>query len=116
VCRPVQWKGQRVRALNPLAKEDAAWLAAVNRAEFLLHGFRNRDHAALLHSSGRVSAEEQRRRSSRITRKLRMLRAHGLIKKIPHTHRYQLTEQGRTIITALLAAQKANTSQLLNAA
>lgn len=116
VCRAVTWKGHRVRALNPLAKEDAALLAAVNRGEFLLHGFRNRDLAALLYSSGRVSAEERRRRSSTITRKLRMLRAHGLIKKIPHTHRYQLTEQGRTIITALLAAQQANTSQLLTAA
>jgi len=116
VCRPVRWKGQRVRALNPLAKEDAALLAAVNRGEFLLHGFRNRDLVPLLHSSGRVSAEEQRRRSSRVTRQLRMLRAHGLIKKIPHTHRYQLTKQGRTIVAALLAAQKANTTQLLKAA
>jgi hypothetical protein len=116
VCRPVHWKGQRVRALNPLAQQDAALLAAVNRGEFLLHGFRNRDLVALLHSPGRVSAEEQRRRSSSITRKLRMLRAHSLIKKIAHTHRYQLTKQGRTIITALLAAQKANTTQLLKAA
>ena len=116
LCRPVQWKGGRVRALNPLAKEDAALLAAVNRGEFLLHGFRNRDLVALLHSSGRASAQERRRRSSSVTRKLRMLRAHGLIRKIPHTHRYQLTEQGRTIITALLAARQANTSQLLKAA
>lgn len=116
VCRPVQWKGGRVRALNPLAKEDAALLAAVNRGEFLLHGFRNRDLVPLLYSSGRVSTQERRRRASRVTRKLRMLRAHGLIKKIPHTHRYQLTEHGRTIITALLAAQQANTSQLLKAA
>jgi len=116
VCRPVRWKGQRVRALNPLAKEDAALLAAVNRGEFLLHGFRNRDLVALLYSSARVSADEGRRRSSRVTRQLRLLRAHGLIKKVSHTHRYQLTEHGHTIITALLAARQANTSQLLNAA
>jgi hypothetical protein len=116
VCRPVHWKGHRVRALNPLAKHDAALLAAVNRGEFLLHGFRNRDLVPLLYSSARVSVKEQRRRSSRITRQLRMLRAHGLIKKVPRTHRYQLTEHGRTIITALLAAQQANTSQLLKAA
>lgn len=116
VCRPVTWKAQRVRALNPLANDDAALLTAVNRGEFLLHGFRNRDLAALLYSSRRVPAEEQRRRSAAITRKLRLLRAHGLIKKVPRTHRYQLTESGRTIITALLAARQANTSQLLKAA
>jgi hypothetical protein len=116
VCRPVHWKGRRERALNPLAQQDAALLTAVNQGKFLLHGFRNRDLVALLYSSGRVPAEEQRRRSARVTRQLRLLRAHGLIKKVPHTHRYQLTEHGRTIITALLAARQANTSQLLNAA
>ena len=116
VCRPVTWNAQRVRALNPLANDDAALLAAVHRGEFLLHGFRNRDLAALLYSSRRVSAEEGRRRSAAITRKLRLLRAHGLVKKVSRTHRYQLTESGRTIITALLAARQANTSQLLKAA
>ena len=116
LCRPVTWKGQRVRALNPLAKDDAALLQAVNRGEFLLHGFRNRDLVSLLYSSRRAPHEEQRRRSAAVTRKLRLLRAHRLIKKVPHTHRYQLTEHGRTIITALLAAQQANTSQLLKAA
>jgi hypothetical protein len=116
LCRPVTWKGQRVRALNPLAKDDAALLQAVNRGEFLLHGLRNRDLVSLLYSSRRAPHEEQRRRSAAVTRKLRLLRAHRLIKKVPHTHRYQLTEHGRTIITALLAAQQANTSQLLKAA
>jgi len=33
------------------------------------------------------------------------LRAHGLIAKVPKTHRYQLTDQGRTSISALLAAR-----------
>ena len=116
LCQPVTWKGQRVRALNPLAKEDAALLAAVHRGEFLLHGFRNRDLVGLLYSSARVSTEERRRRSSRVTRQLRLLRAHGLVKKVPHTHRYQLTELGHTAITALLAARQANTTQLLKAA
>jgi len=116
VSQAVTWKGQRVRALNPLAKDDAALLQAVNRGEFLLHGFRNRDLVALLYSSRRVPRQEQRRRSASVTRKLRLLRAHSLIKKVPHTHRYQLTEHGRTIITALLAARQANTSQLLKAA
>jgi hypothetical protein len=41
-----------------------------------------------------------------------MLRAHGLIKKVPKTHRYVLTDQGRTTIIALLAAQKADTKKL----
>src|SRR5258708_28010050 len=41
--RPATWKGRSVRALNPLAPEDVALLEAVNRGEFMVAGFRNRD-------------------------------------------------------------------------
>jgi DNA-binding HxlR family transcriptional regulator len=34
------------------------------------------------------------------------------MKKIPHTHRYQLTAKGRQIITALLAACHVDVEQL----
>jgi hypothetical protein len=37
---------------------------------------------------------------------------HGLIQKVPKTHRYQLTPRGRTTITALLIAKQANVQQL----
>jgi hypothetical protein len=39
-------------------------------------------------------------------------RAHGLIKKIPRTHRYLLTAEGRTAIAALLAARQASPRRL----
>ena len=44
-----------------------------------------------------------------------MLRAHGLIKKIPRTHRYLLTETGVKAITAILSARQASVSQLVAA-
>ena len=47
-----------------------------------------------------------------VTRRLALLRAHGLLKKIPHTHRYHLTTKGRQIVTALLAACDADVEQL----
>jgi hypothetical protein len=50
-----------------------------------------------------------------VTRKLRLLRAHGLLDKVPHTL-YVVTEQGREAITALLAARNASTQQLLGGA
>jgi hypothetical protein len=37
---------------------------------------------------------------------------HGLIQKVPKTHRYQLTTRGRTTITALLIAKQADVQQL----
>jgi hypothetical protein len=115
VCRPVRWRGRRVRALNPLAEQDASLLQAVSRGEFLINGFRNRDIRPLLHGVA-PNKREQRRQAAAVTRHLRLLRAHGLIQKVPKTHRYQLTEQGKKTISALLAARTSNIEELIKAA
>jgi len=83
----------------------------VNRGEFVLAGFRNRDLRQLLFP-GRHTAAQQQRQSASITRQLRLLRAHGLIKKVTGSHRYQLSNLGRRIITALLAARAADVEAL----
>jgi hypothetical protein len=112
VCEPVVWQGKRARALNPLAAQDARLLEAVNRGEFAINGFRNKDLRALLFTKPPKNKAEECRRSAAITRKLRLLRAHGLIHKIPKTHRYQLSPLGRDVINALLAARQASTAKL----
>jgi len=111
--KPCQFGKQRVRALHPFSAEDHALLVAVNRGEFALNGLRNRDLQAILfehHAS--LSPAEKRRRSARISRLLRLLRAHGLIQKVPRTHRYQVTTNGRLIITAILTADRASIAQM----
>ncbi len=111
------WKGRSVRALNPLAPADVELLEAISRGEFLLNGFRNRDLRTLLFAdASSVSPEEAKRQAAKVTRLLRLLRAHGVITKIPKTHRYQLSTAGRSKVTALLAARQASTEQLLKAA
>jgi hypothetical protein len=115
--RRTSWHGRTRRALNPLTGGDSALLAAVNRAEFMVQGFRNRDLRALLFAEQAAGdAAEEKRRSTQVTRRLQLLRAHGLIAKVPKTQRYQVTAVGRTAITALLAARQANVKQLLQAA
>jgi len=117
VCKPVTWKGKRARAINPLNHEDAALLEAVSRGEFSLNGFRNRDLRPLLYTAKtRPGPQEIRRQSAAITRKLRLLRAHRLIRKVPHTHRYVVSPTGRRVITALLLARQADTKTLIQAA
>jgi hypothetical protein len=110
-----QWQGRSVRALNPLAPEDVALLEAVSRGEFAISGFRNRDIRAILFGEAN-DQQTAKSRQGKVTRLLRLLRAHGVIVKITKTHRYQLTDKGRTALSALLAARKANTKQLLQAA
>jgi hypothetical protein len=106
---------RRVRALNPWAAADAALLEAVSRHEFLINGLRNRDLHRLLYPEP-AAATIQRRQSAAVTRQLRLLRAHGLIHKVPKTHRYVVSESGRRAITALLAARNASTEQLTGCA
>jgi hypothetical protein len=60
-------------------------------------------------------AAEAKRQSARITRLLTLLRAHELISKVPTTHRYHVTEKGRTTITALSAARQVDTKTLFKA-
>jgi hypothetical protein len=114
--RPTTWKGKRVRALHPLQGPDAALFEAVAGGEFLLNGFRNRNLQGLLFAKAPDTVQEKRRRSAWVSRQIRLLRAHGLIRKVAHENRYLVTKSGRQIITASLAARRASVSQLSKAA
>jgi hypothetical protein len=111
-CQRTTWKGRPARGLRPWRADDAALLAAVARGEFVPSGFRNRDLRPLLFGAAPPTARERARQASRVTRLLRLLRAHALVSRVPKSHRYQLSEGGRITITALLAAQEASTQQL----
>ena len=111
LCGPVRWRGRRWRALNPFSAADGALLEAINRGEFALHGLRNRDLRAVLYP-GQTAPPEQRRQAARVSRRLALLRAHGLLQKVGRTHRYQVTTRGRVVGTALLTARRASVPQL----
>jgi hypothetical protein len=113
VSRPVVHNGQRSRALRLGDPDDLALLQAISRGEFATAGFRNRDLRLLLHPNADPSPEKLRRLSSRVSRRLRLLRAHGVIRKIQKTHRYQLSARGRLLTAALFAAREANIKDLL---
>jgi hypothetical protein len=99
--QPVKRHGRWARPLTPHAPDDAKLLGAIGRGEFTLNGFRNRDLRALLFADAGASPEQQRRNAAAVSRKLALLRAHGLIRKVTGTHRYHLSAQGRIIVTAL---------------
>lgn len=113
--QPCHYGGRRVRALRPFEPDDHALLVTVNRGEFALNGFRNRDLQRLLYAGSHpdsLSPLQRRRRAAAVSRKLRMLRAHGLIHKLPKTHRYQLTTTGRLAISAILTVNQTSMSEL----
>jgi hypothetical protein len=114
VSRPANSRGLRVRALRIGDPADLALLSATARGEFATAGFRNRDLRRILHPAKRLATvEESRKLSARISRQLRMLRAHRVIQKIPKTHRYRLTPRGQLLTAALFAARTATLKQLV---
>ena len=106
-----RYNGRRVRGLHPWAS-DKSLLTAINHGNFLINGFRNRDLQALLYDGDAETPAGRRRRSAAISRKLRMLRAHGLIQKVPRTHRYHVTDAGRAILVAVLTTDRTSVHQL----
>jgi hypothetical protein len=115
LSKPV-WDGQgrRHRALNPSAGADGELLRCVAHGEFLVNGFRNRDLRKLL-CPATTERRVQRQQAAAMTRKLALLRAHGLIVKVQKTHRYRLSAEGQRVIAALVAAYEADVSRLSSA-
>lgn len=103
-----------MRGLNPLATADAELLTAISDPKWLIQGLRNRDLVSALYPSATDDAQERRRRSARVTRLLRLLRAHALLEKTPGSHRYQVGFEARIKIQALLACRNANPDELVS--
>lgn len=117
VSRPVTDRGRRVRALRLADPNDIALLEAIARGEFAISGFRNRDIRSQLHPAASTALPaEKRRLAARMSRQLRILRAHGLIQKIQKTTRYRLTDHGQTLTAAIFATRNADITQLLSKA
>ena len=116
IGEPVQWRGRRARGLNPSASGDVQLLEAVSHGAFIINGMRNRDIREALHGKDPVPLKERRRQSSKVTRQLRLLQAHQLIEKEVGSQRYQLTEQGKRIVTVIQAVYRANAAKLLKEA
>jgi hypothetical protein len=116
LCRAVTHKGRRHRALRPLHEPDTRLLKAVSDARWSVNGFRNADIRRELFGPDTADVSENRRRGGRVTRRLALLRAHGLVKRVPKTRRWLLTDNGRRITALLSAAQGASADKLLAAA
>jgi hypothetical protein len=117
VAKPVSWRDRRVRALRTGDPADVALLGAISRGELATAGFRNRDiRLRLPPETSEAAPPDVRRIAARVGRQIRLLRAHGLVQKIPQTHRYQLTAKGHALTAALTAARTATLKQLLREA
>jgi hypothetical protein len=102
VCQPVTIDGQRVPALRFDAPATQALLAALVVCRLLPTGFANRDLRGLL--APLLNVHPSTITQGRMSYHLRRLRLHGLIERIPHTHRYLVTDFGLTAAIFLTRA------------
>jgi hypothetical protein len=112
ICRPIRRKGTRYRALRPWSDDDRTLLAAVSRGQYLTDGFTNSDIAGHLYPRHNPDKHQRSRIASRVSYRFRLLRTHGLIRKVKAQRRYHVTPKGRRIIGAVLAVQAATLQQL----
>ena len=86
-------------------------LAAIGSGDFLISGFTNGDISERLYGSS-ADGVERLRRSNRVSYRFRLLRAHGLIRKVSNRNRYRVSAKGREFITAILQLQMTNRQTL----
>jgi hypothetical protein len=96
ISRTVQEGTRRFRSFNVLDPQDRKLFEILERGEFNISGFQNRDLRRHLPELTGPQA----------CRLLKRLRTHGLVKKIGHTYKYYLTKLGRRVIAAALAIRE----------
>jgi DNA-binding HxlR family transcriptional regulator len=107
--------GRRVRALDITGK-DRALLQAIADPEYAVSGMTNKALQPVLGALPWAHEKTGKPLVTRISRHLRLLRDHGVIRKLPRQRKYQLTETGRKLTTALAVLLAASTEQLLDKA
>jgi hypothetical protein len=112
-CNKITKEGKKYRGLNPWQAEDYRLVMFLAKGEHAIHGFRNEQLRKWLYpESAKAGTEQQKAYSGRTTRRIRLLRAHGLVRKAPRANRYVLTEKGRKLSCALMTASALDIQKL----
>jgi len=89
LSQPVHNEGRSYPGFNLFDATDEALLTAIARGEFNISGMKNKTLRQFL----------PEKNSGQVSRLLKRLRLHGLIKKVGRTYKYYLTQFGKVVIT-----------------
>ena len=116
ISRRIRRRRRCYRPLYPISPDDAKLFSVICRGEFLLHDFRNKDLREQLYPQADKARALRRQASSRISRLLRLLRAHRLIAKLPQSHSYRITKKGHNVMATALRIRQTKLLELKTAA
>ena len=102
VCGKKTVRGKTVTGYNVWSKETMQLFETISDGKYLIRGFTNKDIRAILYP--KIHTEKKVR--GKMSRTLSKLRAHGLIRKIPHSRKYLVTDKGRRIMGALIETKR----------
>jgi hypothetical protein len=115
VCGARTRQGRRIRALD-LTGKDRPLLQALSDPLFCVSGITNKALRGKLSHQAGYTGHTSKQLCAKISRQLRLLRDHGILRKMPRQNRYQLTTRGHQLTTTLNALLAASTQQLMEAA
>ena len=108
-------KGRCFRAMC-LTGKDRELLQAISDPAYRISGLTNKMLRQSLADTSFGTGRTDKQLSGKISRHLRLLRAHGLIRKLPKQNRYQLTIKGVRLINIMNAFWAASTEDLMKIA
>ena len=88
LSQSVQQEGRSYPGFNLFDEEDENVFRSIARGEFNISGLQNKTLRRFL----------KEKNSGQVSRLLKRLRVHGLIKKVGHTYKYYLTQFGKDVI------------------
>jgi hypothetical protein len=92
LAEPIRQEERSYRGFNLFRAEDVALFTALARGDWQISGFRNSSLRRVLpHYSG-----------PQLSRLLKRLHVHGLIRKVGHTYKYYLTHTGQQVVLTAL--------------
>lgn len=104
-CNRIKKNGRTYRGLNPWQQQDYRLLTFLAGGENTIGGFRNKDLRKWLYpESEKLENQERKKYCCRTTRLIKLLRVHGLIKKVAKENRYMLTAKGQKFACSLITA------------
>jgi|WetSurMetagenome_2_1015567.scaffolds.fasta_scaffold130718_1 hypothetical protein len=112
VSKRIVRDGRPYRALRPIQPEEARLFGILLHGKFLLQGFHNQDIRRALYPAEESRPDMRRKASGRVTRLLRLLRAHGLVRKVSHTLYYRVTHRGQHVIATALRLREIDVALL----
>lgn len=98
ICEKKTTDNRSVPGMNVWRSDVYFLFRTIADGRYLIHGFKNSDIRDILYPD----MEDVMKKSAKTSRTLRKLRDHNLVKKVPHSQRYQLTKKGRQITGTLI--------------